>query len=75
MHTRTRAARGDLLPCLAPLVKRAIICVCRAFRSMDSRICAPFGRVFAPFWYENGYTLYPIWSGMGYDFRGNYGSV
>ena len=35
----------------------------------------PSGRVFAPFWFENGYTLCPFWSGIGYGFRGNYGSV
>ena len=29
---------------------------------------APSGRVFAPFWSENRYTLYPFWSGIGYDF-------
>ena len=26
-------------------------------------------------WSENGYTLCPFWSGIGYGFRGNYGSV
>ena len=31
------------------------------------------GRVFVPFWSENGYTLCPFWSGIGYGFRGNYG--
>ena len=35
----------------------------------------PSGRVFAPFWSENGYTLCPFWSGIGFGFRGNYGSV
>ena len=30
---------------------------------------------FASFWSENGYTLCPFWSGIGYGFRGNYGSV
>ena len=24
------------------------------------------GRVFTPFWSENGYTLSPFWSGIGY---------
>ena len=33
------------------------------------------GRVFAPFWSENGYKLCPFWSGIGYGFRGNYESV
>ena len=33
------------------------------------------GRVFAPFWSENGYTLCQFCSGIGYGFRGNYGSV
>ena len=28
-----------------------------------------------PFWSENGYTLSPCWFGIGYGFRGNYGSV
>ena len=28
--------------------------------------------VFAPFWSENGDTLCPFLSGIGYDFRGNY---
>ena len=32
-------------------------------------------RVFAPFWSENGYTLCPVWSGIWYSFRGNYGIV
>ena len=30
------------------------------------------------FWFfssENGYTLFPFWSGIGYGFQGNYGSV
>ena len=31
------------------------------------------GRVFAPFWSENGYTLHPFWSGIGYGFRGTTG--
>ena len=31
------------------------------------------GRVFAPFWSENGYTLCPFWSGIGYGFRGTTG--
>ena len=26
------------------------------------------GRVFAPFWSENGYTLCLFWSGIGYGF-------
>ena len=29
----------------------------------------------APFLCENGYTLCPFWSGIGYGFRGNYASV
>ena len=29
---------------------------------------APSGRVFASFWSENEYTLYPFWSGIGYGF-------
>ena len=28
----------------------------------------PSGRVFAPFWSENGYTLCPFWSGIGLGF-------
>ena len=36
-------------------------------------ICAtPSGRVFAPFWSENGYKLCPFWSGIRYGFQGNY---
>ena len=35
----------------------------------------PKGRVFAPFWSENEYTFCPLWSGIGYGFLGNYGSV
>ena len=39
-------------------------------------ICAAAsGRVFAQFWSENGYRLYPFWSGIGYGFRWNYESV
>ena len=34
----------------------------------------PSGRVFAPFWFENGYTLCSFWSGIVYGFRGNYGA-
>ena len=33
------------------------------------------GRVFDPFWSENGYRLCPFWSGIGYGLWGNYGSV
>ena len=29
---------------------------------------ASSGRVFAPFWSENEYTLCPFWSGIGYGF-------
>ena len=40
------------------------------------RLCAaPTGTVFGSFWSENGYTLFPFWSGFGYGFQGNYGSV
>ena len=40
------------------------------------QVCAaPSGGDFAPFWPENGCTLYPFWSGIGCGFRGNYGSV
>ena len=35
----------------------------------------PVGSCFAPFWSENGYTLCPLCSGIGYAFRGNYESV
>ena len=38
-------------------------------------MCSPIGSVFAPFWSENRYTLCPFWSGIGYGFRGKYGSV
>ena len=30
---------------------------------------------FAPFWSENEYKFCPFWSGVGYGFRGNYGSM
>ena len=33
----------------------------------------PKGRVFAPFWSENGYTLRPFWSGIAYGFQGTTG--
>ena len=33
------------------------------------------GRVFAPFWCENGYRFCPFWSGIGYGLRRNYGCV
>ena len=37
-------------------------------------VCAaPSGRVFAPFWSENGYTLCSFSSGIGYGFRENLG--
>ena len=39
-----------------------------------SHICAN-GQGFGPFRSENGYRLCPFWSGMGYGFRGNCGSV
>ena len=29
---------------------------------------SPSGRVFASFWSENEYTVYPFWSGIGYGF-------
>ena len=32
---------------------------------------APKGMVFGSFWSENGYTLFPFWSGIEYSFRGN----
>ena len=35
----------------------------------------PSGRVFGPFWSENGYTLYPFWCGIAYGFRGTRESV
>ena len=39
-------------------------------------ICAAAsGRVFAQFWSENAYRLYPFWSGIGYGFRWNDESV
>ena len=38
-------------------------------------VLPPSDRVFAPVWSENGYTLGPFWSGIGYDFQGNYWSV
>ena len=33
------------------------------------------GRVFAPFWSENGYRLSSFWSGIWYGFQGSYGTV
>ena len=36
---------------------------------------ARLGRVFEPFWPENGCALHPFWSGIGYGFQGNNGSV
>ena len=36
---------------------------------------SPSGRVFAPFWSQNRYTLCPLRSGIGYGFPENYGSV
>ena len=40
------------------------------------QVCdTPSGGDLAPFWSENVYTLCPFWSGIGYGFRGNYGSV
>ena len=41
-------------------------------------MCSPIkesSMVFAPFGSENECRLYPFWSGIGYGFRGNYGSV
>ena len=38
-------------------------------------MCAPKGRVFAPFWSENGYRLCPFWLGIRYGLQGNYRSV
>ena len=40
-----------------------------------ARTPMPKGMVLGPFWSENGYTLCPFLSGIGYSFRGNYGSV
>ena len=35
-------------------------------RHSISLLCAtPYGRIFGPFWSENGYTLCPFWSGIG----------
>ena len=36
---------------------------------------SPSGRVFAPFWSQNRYTLCPLRSGIGYGFPENYRSV
>ena len=34
-------------------------------------VCAaPSGRVFEPFWSDNGYTLCRFWSGIGFGFEG-----
>ena len=38
-------------------------------------MCRSKGKVFVPFWSENGYKLRPFWPGIGYGFRGNYGIV
>ena len=35
----------------------------------------PKGRVFAPFWSENGYRVCPFWSGIGFGLGRNYGCV
>ena len=35
----------------------------------------PKGRVFAPFWSENGHILCSVLSGIGCGFQENYGSV
>ena len=45
--------------------------------ALGSRLvcAAPSGRVFAPFWSENGNTLCPFWSGFGYGFWGATRSV
>ena len=34
---------------------------------------APTGRVFAPFWSENGYRFCPLWSDSGMGFKGTTG--
>ena len=34
---------------------------------------APSGRVFAPLWSKNRYTLCPFWSGIGHGFKGTTG--
>ena len=44
-------------------------------RPVRSWVYRPVGSCFAPFWSENGYTLCPLCSGIGYAFRGNYKSV
>ena len=72
VHARTRAVRGDLSP-VSHLQSSASSFACVAhFARWIPVFAAPAGRVFAPFWYENGYTLYPFWSEIGYGFRGNY---
>ena len=42
---------------------------------MISVCAAPKGMDFESFWSENEYRLCPFWSGIGYSFRGTYGSV
>ena len=34
-----------------------------------------YGRVFALFWFKNGYRFCPLWSRIGYGLRRNYGCV
>ena len=45
------------------------------YQPYRSVCAAPKGRVFAQFWSQNGYKLCPFWSGIGYGFWENYGSV
>ena len=34
------------------------------------RYVPPRRVIFSPFWCDNGYRLFPFWSGIGYGFRG-----
>ena len=38
-----------------------------SLKSVVSVCAAPSGRLFAPFWSENEYTLCPYWSGIGFS--------
>ena len=57
----------------------AIFFVSRNYRDAKiscNKVCtAPKGMAFGPFRSENGYTLCLFLSGIGYCFRGNYGSA
>ena len=72
---------ATVLHCYCPVCVCVWGCVCvcvwggTPYKCHTQYVPPQTGLVFAPFWSENGYRFRPFCSGIGYDSRGNYGSV